>query len=78
MIKLIKITIKYIKGAYTTDKYNLIIGIPLLQDWWRRHCYSHPNYLCINIHQITFDYSTLEAYISKTKNDRNNMSDSEL
>ncbi len=31
MIKRIKITIKYIKGAYTTNKYNLIIGIPLLQ-----------------------------------------------
>ncbi len=29
--KLIKITIKYIKGAYTTDKHNLIIGIPILQ-----------------------------------------------
>ncbi len=32
MIKLIKITIKYIKEAYTTGKHNLIIGIPLLQD----------------------------------------------
>ncbi len=31
MIKLIKITIKYIKGAYTTDKHSLIIGIPFLQ-----------------------------------------------
>ncbi len=31
MIKLIKITIKYIKGAYTTDKHNLIIGIPFSQ-----------------------------------------------
>ncbi len=30
MIKLIKITIKYIKGAYTTDKHRLIIGIPFL------------------------------------------------
>ncbi len=33
MIKPIKITIKYIKGAHTTDKHNLIIGIPLLQEW---------------------------------------------
>ncbi len=31
MIKLIKITIKYMKGAYTTNKHNLIIGIPFLQ-----------------------------------------------
>ncbi len=32
----------------------------------------------LNLHQATFDYSTLEAYISKTKNDRNKlMSDSE-
>ncbi len=30
--KLIKITWKYIKGAYTTDKHNLIFGIPLLQE----------------------------------------------
>ncbi len=68
MIKLIKITIKDIKGAFTTDKHNLIIGIPLLQEW--RKCYSHLNYLCLNVHQVTFDYPTLEAYISKTKNDR--------
>ncbi len=33
IIKLIKITIKHIKGAYTTDKHNLMIGIPLLQEW---------------------------------------------
>ncbi len=71
MIKLIKLTTKYIKWAYTTDRYNLIFGIPLLQEWWRWHCYSHPNYICLNIHQTTFDYSTWEAYISKTKNDRN-------
>ncbi len=71
MIKLIKITIKYIRWAYTTDKHNLIIGIPLLQEWWRWHCYSHTNYFCLNIHQVTFDYSNLEAYISKTKNHRN-------
>ncbi len=32
-MKLIKITIKYIKGDYITDKHNLIIGIPLLQQW---------------------------------------------
>ncbi len=31
MIKLIKIIIIYIKGAYTTDKHNTIIGIPFLQ-----------------------------------------------
>ncbi len=71
MIKLIKITIQDIKGLFTTEKHNLIIGIPLLQEWLRWHCYSHPNYLCLNLHQVTFDYSTLEAYISKTKNDRN-------
>ncbi len=71
MIKLIKITIKYIKGANKTDKDNLIIGIPLLQEWLRWHCYSHLNYLSLNVHQVTSDYSTLEAYISKTKNIRN-------
>ncbi len=68
MIKLIKITIKYIKVAHTTVKHNLIIGIPFLQAWWRWHCYSHPNYLCRNIHQVTFDCSTLEVYIANTKN----------
>ncbi len=78
MIKLIKITRKYIKWAYTTDKHNLIFGIPLLQECWRWHCYSHSNYLWLNMHQATFDYSNLEAYISKTKNDRNKqISDSE-
>ncbi len=39
--------------------------------WWIWHSYLHPNYLCLNVHQVTFDYSTLEAYISKTKNDTN-------
>ncbi len=78
MIKIIKIAIKYIKGAYTTVKHNLIIGIPLLQYWWRWHCYSHPNYPCLNVHQATFNYSNWEAYISKTKNDGNKqISDSE-
>ncbi len=78
MIKLIKITIIYIKWAYTTDKHNLIFVIPLLQEWWRWHCYSHPDYLYLNIHQVTFDYSSLEAHILKTKNDRNKrISDSE-
>ncbi len=78
MIKLIQITRKYIKWAYTTDKHNLIFGIPWLQEWWRWHCYSHLNYLCLNMHQATFDYSTLEAYILKTKNDRKKwISDSE-
>ncbi len=78
MIKLIKITRKYIKWAYTTEKHNLIFGIPLLQEWWRWHCYLHLNYICLNIHQATFDYSNLEANISKTKNDRNKrISDSE-
>ncbi len=78
MIKLIIITIKYVKGAYTTDKHNLITGLPLLQEWWQWHCYSHPNYLCLNIHQPTFDYSNLEAYILKAKNDWNKrISDSE-
>ncbi len=64
MIKLITITIKYIKGVYTTNKHNLINGISLLQEWWRW-------YLCLNVHQVTFDCSILEAYISRTKNDRN-------
>ncbi len=59
---------KYIKGAYTTDKHNLIIGIQFFQVGWRWHSYSHSNYVCLN---VTFDYSTLEAYFSKTKNDRN-------
>ncbi len=78
MIKLIKITITYIKWTYTIDKHNLIIGMPLLQEWWRWHCYSHPDYLCLNIEQVNFDYSTLEAQISKIKNDRNKqISDSE-
>ncbi len=67
MIKLIKITIKDVKWAYTTDKHSLIFGIPLLQEWWRWHCYSHPDYLCLKIHQVTFDCSTLEGYISKLK-----------
>ncbi len=71
MIKLIKITRKYIKWAYTTDKHKLIFGISLLQEWWRWLCYSNSSYLCLNIYQVTFYYSTLEAYISKTKNDRN-------
>ncbi len=78
MIKLVKITIKYITWAHTTAKHNLIFGIPLLQEWWRWHCYSIPDYPCLNIHQVTFDYSILEAYISQTKNDRNyQISDSE-
>ncbi len=78
MIKLIKITIKYIKWAYTTDKHNVIIGIPLLQEWWRWHCFSHPDYLCLNVDQVTFYYSPLEVHISKTKNDWNKwISDSE-
>ncbi len=53
MIKLIKITRKYIKRGYTSDKHNLIVGIPWLQEWWRWHCYSHPNYLCLNLHNAT-------------------------
>ncbi len=65
MIKLITITRKYIKLAYTTDKqlnlWNTIIA----------RVVKMTNYLCLNIHQATFDYSTLEAYISKSKNDRN-------
>ncbi len=32
MIKLIKITIKYIKWAKTTDRHSLLIRIPLLQE----------------------------------------------
>ncbi len=77
-LKLIKITITYIKWAYTTDKLNHINWIPLLQEWWRWHWYSHHDYLCLNIHQVTFDYSTLEAHISTTVNDRNKqISDSE-
>ncbi len=27
--------------------------------------------LCLNVHQVMFDYSSLEAHISKSKNDRN-------
>ncbi len=57
--------------AYTSDKHYRINGIPLLLEWWKWHCYSHPNYLCLNIHQITFYYSTLKAHISTNKNDRN-------
>ncbi len=59
--------------TYTTDKHNLIFVILLLWGWWRWHCYLHPNYLCLNMHHATFDYSNLEAYISKTKNDRNKL-----
>ncbi len=72
MIKLIKITIQYIIRAYTTDRHILIIGISLLQDWWRWHCYSHPAKLCLSVYSVTFDYSTLKAHISQTANGRNN------
>ncbi len=27
--------------------------------------------LCISVHKVTFDYLTLKAHISKTRNDRN-------
>ncbi len=48
-----------------------MIGIPLLQEWWRWHCYSHPDYLSLHIHHVTFYLSTLEAHISNTRHDRN-------
>ncbi len=31
----------------------------------------HSAKLCLSVHQVTFDYSTLKAHISKTTNDRN-------
>ncbi len=66
------------KRAYTIDRHNLNIGIPLLQEWWRWHYYSQPDKPGLNIHQVTFYYLTLEAHISKTINDRNKrISDSE-
>ncbi len=71
MIKLIKIAKQYIIWAYTTDIHILFIGISLLQEIWRWHCYSHPTKLCLSPYQITFDYSSLKAHISKTTNDRN-------
>ncbi len=78
MIQLIKITQQYIIWAYTTDRHILIIGISLLQEGWRWHCHSHPTKLCLSAYQVTFDYSTLKAHISKTTNDRNKqISDSE-
>ncbi len=78
MIKLIKITKPYIIWAYTTDRHILIIRILLLQDRWRWHCYSHLAKLGLSVYQVTFDYSTLKAHISKSTNDRNKrISDSE-
>ncbi len=78
MMKLIRITKQYIIWAYTTDRQILIIGISLLQEGWRWHCYSQPAKLCLNVYQVTFDYSTLKAHISETTNDRNKrISDSE-
>ncbi len=78
MIKLIKITIHYIIWAYTTNRHILIIGISLLQEGWRWHCYSHLAKLCLSVYHVTFDYSTLKAHISNTTNDRNKwISDSE-
>ncbi len=78
MIKLIKITKQYIIWAYTTDRHILIVGIWLLQEGWRWHCYSYPAKLCLSAYQATFDCSTLKAHISKTTNDRNKqISDSE-
>ncbi len=78
IIKLIKITKQYIIWVYTTDRHILIIGISLLQKWWRWHCYSHPAKLCLSVYQVTFDYSTLKAHISNTTNARNKqISDSE-
>ncbi len=78
MIKLIKITKQYIIWAYITDRHILINRISLLQDGWRWHCYSHPAKLCLSVYEVTFDYSTLKAHISKTTNDRKKrISDSE-
>ncbi len=71
MIKRIKITKLYIIWVYSTDRHILISGISLLQKGWRWHCYSHPAKLGITVYQVTFDYSTLKAHISKTTNNRN-------
>ncbi len=70
MIKLIKITKQYIIWAYTIDRHILIIGISLLQEGWRWHCYSDPAKLCLSASDVTLDYSTLKAHILKTTNDR--------
>ncbi len=70
MIKLIKITKQYILWAYIQLTHIIIIGISLLQEGWRWHCYSHPAKLCLSVYQVTFDYSTLKAHISKTANDK--------
>ncbi len=78
MVKLIKIPKQHIIWAYTTVRHILIIGISLLQEGWRWHCYSHPPKLCHSAYQITVDYSNLKVHISKTTNDRNKqISDSE-
>ncbi len=66
-------------SIYTIDRHNLIIGIPLLQEKWRIKMIllftpwqSLPK---LNIYQVTFDYKTLEAHISKTKNDSSKQTD---
>ncbi len=68
MITLIKITKQYIIWAYITNKHILIIKVSLYQEGWRWHWYSHPAKLCLSAFQVTFDFSTLKAYISKTTN----------
>ncbi len=68
---MLTITIQYIIWAYTTDRHILIIGILLLQELWRWHCYSHPVRFCLIVYQVTFDYSTLNVHILKTRNDTN-------
>ncbi len=77
MIKLIKITIKYKRSIYnwqTQPNYwnNIFTGrVKMTLLYW------HPNYLCLNVHQLTFDYSTLEAYSSKQNERNKQISDSE-
>ncbi len=57
--------------TYTTDKHKLVFAISLLQEGWWWYCYSHTDANFLNVLQVTFDYSTLEANTSQTKNDRN-------
>ncbi len=59
--------------AYTTDRHILIMGISdiIITRGVNMTNYSHPAKLCLSVYQVTFDYSNLKAYISKTTNDRN-------
>ncbi len=73
IIKLTKITIKYRKWAYTTDRHNLIIGISLLQEGWRWHCYSHPDKLCLNVFHWQWQTFQGQAHSTKVKNAYNKL-----